>query len=204
MRQTWRRVLALATQQRSSQGAGFAVESARGEVGRVDPRARRCKQGLGLQVGEPDDREIGQALDADVARPPLREELAVEVVQALELEQPVEPEQDEPKRPPSKRRGAVRAQQVGEDGEVERKLGNAALAGPEDRLHDQILHQPIRRRTAAPHRRQRVAAAGRRRSEEHTSELESRENLVCRLLLEKKKKTKSHLILSKQYNTKVI
>src|SRR5215475_15472593 len=29
-----------------------------------------------------------------------------------------------------------------------------------------------------------------RRSEEHTSELQSRENLVCRLLLEKKKKTK--------------
>src|SRR5690606_40575722 len=30
---------------------------------------------------------------------------------------------------------------------------------------------------------------GRRRSEEHTSELQSRENLVCRLLLEKKKAT---------------
>src|SRR5690606_40116493 len=32
-------------------------------------------------------------------------------------------------------------------------------------------------------------AASRRRSEEHTSELQSRENLVCRLLLEKKKHT---------------
>src|SRR5690606_40755152 len=31
-----------------------------------------------------------------------------------------------------------------------------------------------------------------RRSEEHTSELQSRENLVCRLLLEKKKKTNQH------------
>src|SRR5690606_41845896 len=30
-------------------------------------------------------------------------------------------------------------------------------------------------------------SAGRPRSEEHTSELQSRENLVCRLLLEKKK-----------------
>src|SRR5436309_12703857 len=30
------------------------------------------------------------------------------------------------------------------------------------------------------------------RSEEHTSELQSRENLVCRLLLEKKKKYKSN------------
>src|SRR5690606_40741824 len=29
------------------------------------------------------------------------------------------------------------------------------------------------------------------RSEEHTSELQSRENLVCRLLLEKKKKTRA-------------
>src|SRR3989475_4658064 len=30
------------------------------------------------------------------------------------------------------------------------------------------------------------------RSEEHTSELQSQSNLVCRLLLEKKKKDKSH------------
>src|SRR5690606_39441048 len=30
------------------------------------------------------------------------------------------------------------------------------------------------------------------RSEEHTSELQSRENLVCRLLLEKKKRTTDH------------
>src|SRR5690606_8567639 len=32
-----------------------------------------------------------------------------------------------------------------------------------------------------------LAGVGRQRSEEHTSELQSRENLVCRLLLEKKK-----------------
>src|SRR2546430_13344886 len=31
-----------------------------------------------------------------------------------------------------------------------------------------------------------------RRSEEHTSELQSQSNLVCRLLLEKKKNTNSH------------
>src|SRR5690606_41715993 len=36
-----------------------------------------------------------------------------------------------------------------------------------------------------------------KRSEEHTSELQSRENLVCRLLLEKKKKQKRKL---KNYN----
>src|SRR5436309_7383490 len=34
-----------------------------------------------------------------------------------------------------------------------------------------------------------LALGRRRRSEEHTSELQSRENLVCRLLLEKKKKS---------------
>src|SRR5256886_11924030 len=35
-----------------------------------------------------------------------------------------------------------------------------------------------------------------RRSEEHTSELQSQSNLVCRLLLEKKKKTPTHLFNS--------
>src|SRR5690606_39351246 len=38
------------------------------------------------------------------------------------------------------------------------------------------------------------AALRRKRSEEHTSELQSRENLVCRLLLEKKKKKKTSLL----------
>src|SRR2546430_9764813 len=36
-------------------------------------------------------------------------------------------------------------------------------------------------------------AAVRRRSEEHTSELQSQSNLVCRLLLEKKKTTALHV-----------
>src|SRR5690349_23594979 len=35
-------------------------------------------------------------------------------------------------------------------------------------------------------------ARGEHRSEEHTSELQSRRDLVCRLLLEKKKKTKEY------------
>src|SRR5687768_17792168 len=40
-----------------------------------------------------------------------------------------------------------------------------------------------------------VAVRGRRgRSEEHTSELQSRLHLVCRLLLEKKKKQKTYVI----------
>src|SRR5436309_6132445 len=53
-------------------------------------------------------------------------------------------------------------------------------------------------------------SAQRDRSEEHTSELQSRENLVCRLLLEKKKKnyestkstrkTKNTMTISSQYS----
>src|SRR2546426_11115548 len=66
-------------------------------------------------------------------------------------------------------------------------------------LHDAlpISLRPGRVRPAAarPHRAGRAVAAGRRpqpaprprRSEEHTSELQSPCNLVCRLLLEKKK-----------------
>src|SRR5688572_31396327 len=44
-----------------------------------------------------------------------------------------------------------------------------------------------RARARGPPRRRHVPAPGRRaRSEEHTSELQSQSNLVCRLLLEKK------------------
>src|SRR5207302_2603064 len=39
--------------------------------------------------------------------------------------------------------------------------------------------------------RQPLLRRGQKRSEEHTSELQSRENLVCRLLLEKKKQPTS-------------
>src|SRR5688572_31782807 len=51
-----------------------------------------------------------------------------------------------------------------------------------------------------------VAAAGVDdiRSEEHTSELQSQSNLVCRLLLEKKKKTKKSYTAKAQYRTKVL
>src|SRR6266700_2114570 len=44
-------------------------------------------------------------------------------------------------------------------------------------------------RTSGPRRRPLRGASCGPRSEEHTSELQSRENLVCRLLLEKKKKS---------------
>src|SRR6266511_2878934 len=49
-----------------------------------------------------------------------------------------------------------------------------------------------------------VAARQLSRSEEHTSELQSRENLVCRLLLEKKKKhIKFPFINKKKKNTNI-
>src|SRR5690349_23668746 len=48
---------------------------------------------------------------------------------------------------------------------------------------DQIAHAPVSERV-----RYAQAAAEHLRSEEHTSELQSRRDLVCRLLLEKKKK----------------
>src|SRR3712207_7781205 len=46
---------------------------------------------------------------------------------------------------------------------------------------------PARRRRASPARRSTGAGSMLGRSEEHTSELQSRQYLVCRLLLEKKK-----------------
>src|SRR5207302_10274667 len=51
-----------------------------------------------------------------------------------------------------------------------------------------------RRSSRATRRRRESASARCARSEEHTSELQSRENLVCRLLLEKKKKLTENII----------
>src|SRR3712207_7827700 len=44
---------------------------------------------------------------------------------------------------------------------------------------------------SSPHRATAITETGAQRSEEHTSELQSRQYLVCRLLLEKKKNTHS-------------
>src|SRR3712207_7807132 len=55
--------------------------------------------------------------------------------------------------------------------------------------HFQVPHLRLRRQVAHEHHRPRVELVGDdvERSEEHTSELQSRQYLVCRLLLEKKK-----------------
>src|SRR3989475_8078964 len=54
--------------------------------------------------------------------------------------------------------------------------------GTGTKFHAELLHRCLRCLPA------REIAAGHCRSEEHTSELQSQSNLVCRLLLEKKKK----------------
>src|SRR5436309_12611300 len=65
-----------------------------------------------------------------------------------------------------------------------------------------------RARAPPPQPRGPGSAGGRRlgdaRSEEHTSELQSRENLVCRLLLEKKKDVNTRTTTSKGTTIKTI
>src|SRR5260370_14985424 len=63
-------------------------------------------------------------------------------------------------------------------------ISNELAVAPDPRVDDAIL------RVAAERTLHRVPLtwSGRDRSEEHTSELQSHLNLVCRLLLEKKKK----------------
>src|SRR5688572_32070397 len=56
-----------------------------------------------------------------------------------------------------------------------------------------LVSEHLRTRTNLPRRQVRTRDAF-RRSEEHTSELQSQSNLVCRLLLEKKKKKKTQTI----------
>src|SRR2546430_11795530 len=70
--------------------------------------------------------------------------------------------------------------------------GRADDAGRED-LRDRRRHE----RDSA-HRDCETAA--RRRSEEHTSELQSQSNLVCRLLLEKKKQSTTHYTACTAHN----
>src|SRR5256885_5055029 len=59
-----------------------------------------------------------------------------------------------------------------------------------------------RRRDCDGISRSSAAASAHRRSEEHTSELQSPCNLVCRLLLEKKKTTKLHMAVHSRNDTR--
>src|SRR5260370_7234959 len=58
-----------------------------------------------------------------------------------------------------------------------------------------LFRSPVRRYIRDPLCCSHAACVGDPRSEEHTSELQSHLNLVCRLLLEKKKKRRKHATL---------
>src|SRR2546421_8366194 len=87
------------------------------------------------------------------------------------------------------------------------------LGAPLDVVH--AVRDPFEERTRREHPGQRLHSrerGGRRgrlrrragRSEEHTSELQSRSDLVCRLLLEKKKKKKVTNKLGRNVKKKII
>src|SRR5690554_7551250 len=59
-------------------------------------------------------------------------------------------------------------------------------------------HAVLQRLDARLHFRNHAAGDAAFRSEEHTSELQSRPHLVCRLLLEKKKKNKNRVYTHKE------
>src|SRR5690606_39977735 len=75
---------------------------------------------------------------------------------------------------------AVARRRAGAERRVARPRDGVVLARV-----DGVVQVPV-----AEHERDAVAAL--QRSEEHTSELQLRRNLVCRLLLEKKKMTEAH------------
>src|SRR2546429_4477300 len=73
---------------------------------------------------------------------------------------------------------------------------HAAREEPQDHRPGQPAQQPADRRGQGQRLRGRA-----HRSEEHTSELQSRLHLVCRLLLEKKKKIQDQTHLFKSHTT---
>src|SRR3712207_8136870 len=72
------------------------------------------------------------------------------------------------------------------------KMGTSGLATSRSTLRDS--KGAHRRRPSLLRLRPAILFQFGERSEEHTSELQSRQYLVCRLLLEKKKKKNEHLI----------
>src|SRR5690606_40608465 len=72
-------------------------------------------------------------------------------------------------------------------------LGSGRAEDPGRRRRgDGTRHRAARGGRRDHHGTRRRPRGGGERSEEHTSELQSRENLVCRLLLEKKKRTEKY------------
>src|SRR3712207_7194875 len=71
----------------------------------------------------------------------------------------------------------------------EQEESDRKASGPSEPPHESSRQRQSRRLVHVGGQRFRD------RSEEHTSELQSRQYLVCRLLLEKKKTTTTHLLL---------
>src|SRR5688572_31573764 len=69
-----------------------------------------------------------------------------------------------------------------------RSVPEHETAGVRARGPSGSIQSPLRRAVEMRHLVARRQGRSRTRSEEHTSELQSQSNLVCRLLLEKKKK----------------
>src|SRR5260370_18803454 len=70
-------------------------------------------------------------------------------------------------------------------------LGIVALSMPPALILLEEAGRRLNNQGTKPHDSQKVSCRRARRSEEHTSELQSHLNLVCRLLLEKKNRTQS-------------
>src|SRR3712207_8807538 len=71
------------------------------------------------------------------------------------------------------------------------RLPEARVVGGDREVADEMEHVAAPDRVARHHRHDRLGQPP--RSEEHTSELQSRQYLVCRLLLEKKKKYRTDI-----------
>src|SRR5688572_31143737 len=89
---------------------------------------------------------------------------------------------------PTRRSSDLRKRQErgerGREGQVRREAKEQLVSERRNKVFLRQQLHAVRQRLEQPDRRQA-------RSEEHTSELQSQSNLVCRLLLEKKKKKKS-------------
>src|SRR5207253_4721611 len=82
---------------------------------------------------------------------------------------------------------------------------SANIAAPESNLAEErkAFLPAQRREIASVDLRPRNLAIGKARSEEHTSELQSRGHLVCRLLLEKKNNTKKRHTTTQKTTTTI-
>ena len=127
------------------------------------PRSRGHEELLDVQVREADARQVAEPLDAEVARPPLGEELAVERVAAARAGRRC---RRRAARGAAKRRGSVIARSCEMSSVNAQKLSDSSLTpcsfaqASVSAMRNSV--SAVRRVGPAPHRRERPAAAGRR------------------------------------------